>query len=130
VRDYTTPEKLNNHVALEIAHHQKNEFDLKSSDFCDLNECGTYYVHALYGRSPKIAAQLNVKAYLHLFENLKYIDNIMIFSTRTDSLLLTKDYGIKIIDRGENDEYGFEWYGMLFSIEDILFCSTVIKLVF
>jgi hypothetical protein len=122
--------KLKNHVAKEIAQHKRSEFDLQSSDFCDVNKSGTYYVHALYGRSPKIAAELNVKAYLHLFENLKYIDNVMIFSTRVDGVLLTKDYGIEIIDSGENEEYGFKWYGMLSPVEDILFSDTVLKLVF
>ncbi len=122
--------KLKNHVAEEIAHHKRNEFDISSNDFCDIRENGTYYIHALYGRSPKIAAELNVKAYLHLFENLKYTDNVMIFSTRTDGILLTKDYGIEIIDSGEDDEYGFKWYGMLSPIEDILFSDTVLKLVF
>jgi transcriptional regulator with XRE-family HTH domain len=122
--------KLKNHVAEEIAHHTKSEFDLTSSDFCDINEHGTYYIHALYGRSPKIAAELNVKAYLHLFSNLKYIDNVMIFSSRTDGVLLTKDYGIEIIDSGENDAYGFKWYGMLSPVEDILFSDTVLKLAF
>ena len=122
--------KLKNHIAEEIAHHRRSEFDLTSNDFCGLEENGTYYVHALYGRNPNIAAELNVKAYLHLFENLKYIDNIMIFSTRTDGVLLTKDYGIEIVDSGENDEYGFKWHGMLSPVEDILFSDTVLKLVF
>ena len=122
--------KLKNHVAEEIVHHKKSEFDLSSNDFCDVNENGTYYVHALYGRSPKIAAELNVKAYLHLFENLKYTDNVMIFSTRTDGVLLTKDYGIQEVAHGVNEEYGFEWHGMLSPVEDILFSDTVLKLVF
>jgi len=122
--------KLKNHVADEIVHNKRSEFDLKENDFCELNENGTYYVHALYGRNPKIAAELNVKAYLFLFENLKHTDNVMIFSTRTDGVLLTKDYGIKIVDSGEDDEYGFKWYGMLSPVEDILFSNTVLKLVF
>jgi transcriptional regulator with XRE-family HTH domain len=122
--------KLKNHVAEEIAHYKRSEFDLKKNDFCDTNENGTYYVHALYGRNPKIAAELNVKAYLHLFENLKYTNNVMIFSTRTDGVLLTKDYGIEVVDSGEDDEYGFQWYGMLSPVEDILFSETVLKLVF
>jgi len=122
--------KIKNHVAEEIAHNIRSEFDLKENDFCDVNENGTYYIHALYGRSPKIASELNVKAYIHLFENLKYIDNIMIFSTRTDGVLLTKDYGIKVIDSGKNDEYGFKWHGMLSPVEDILFSNTVLKLAF
>jgi transcriptional regulator with XRE-family HTH domain len=122
--------KLKNHVAKEIAQHKRSEFDLKENDFCDIKENGTYYIHALYGRSPKIAAQLNVEAYMYLFKNLKYVDNIMIFSSRGDGVLLTKDYGIKIIDSGKNDIYGFKWYGMLSPVEDILFSDTVVKLIF
>jgi len=122
--------KLKNHVAEEIAHHKRSEFDLNKNDFCDINENGTYYVHALYGRSPRIAAELNVKAYLHLFENLKYTDNVMIFSTRTDGVLLTKDYGIQEVAYGVDEEYEFEWHGMLSPVEDILFSDTVLKLVF
>jgi transcriptional regulator with XRE-family HTH domain len=122
--------KLKNHVAEEIAHHKRSEFDLNNNDFCDVNESGTYYVHALYGRSPKIAAELNVKAYLHLFDHLKHIDNVMIFSTRTDGVLLTKDYGIQEVAHGVDEEYEFEWHGMLSPVEDILFSDTVLKLVF
>ena len=122
--------KIKNNVAREIAHYKKSEFSLTKADFCDVNENGTYYVHALYGRSPKIAAELNVKAYLHLFEHMDSTDNVMIFSSRTDGVLLTKDYGIKVIASGEDEQYGFEWYGMLSPVEDILFSDTVLKLVF
>jgi len=122
--------KIKNHTAEDIAHHRRSEFSLTEDDFCDPQEKGTYYVHALYGRDPNIAAELNVKAYLHLFENMEYIDNVMIFSSRVDGLLLTKDYGIQIIDNGEDDKYGFSWYGMLSPVEDILFSDTVVKLIF
>ena len=122
--------KLKNHVAEEIAQHKRSEFDLKSSDFCGVNEHGTYYVHALYGRSPKIAAELNVKAYLHLLDHMQTVDNLMIFSSRTDGVLLTQDYGIKEVAHGVDEEYGFEWHGMLSPVEDILFSDTVVKLIF
>ena len=122
--------KLKNHVAKEIAEHKRSEFDLESNDFCDVDEQGTYYVHALYGRSPKIAAELNVRAYLHLLNHMDTVDNVMIFSSRADGVLLTQDYGIEIIDSGEDDEYGFKWYGMLSPVEDILFSDTVVKLIF
>jgi hypothetical protein len=122
--------KIKNHTAEDIAHHRRSEFSLTEDDFCDPQEKGTYYVHALYGRDPNIAAELNVKAYLYLFENMEYIDNVMIFSSRVDGLLLTKDYGIQIIDNGEDDKYGFSWYGMLSPVEDILFSDTVVKLIF
>lgn len=58
------------------------------------------------------------------------IDNMMIFSTRTDGVLLTKDYGIKMLAQGKDEEYGFEWHGMLSPVEDILFSDTVLKLIF
>ena len=122
--------KLKNSVAEEIARHERSEFDIKESDFCALHEKGTYYVHALYGRSPKIAAMLNVKAYLHLFEHMQSTDNVIIFSSRTDGVLLSKDYGIKVIAHGEDEEYGFDWYGMMSPVEDILFSNTVLKLAF
>jgi len=122
--------KIKNSVAREIAHYKRSEFSLTEDDFCDVDENGTYYVHALYGRNPKIAAILNVKAYLHLFEHMDTTDNVMIFSTRTDGVLLTKDYGIKVIANGEDEQYGFDWHGMLSPVEDILFSDTVLKLVF
>jgi hypothetical protein len=122
--------KIKNSVAEEIAHYRRSEFSLTREDFCNINEPGTYFVHALYGRSPKIAALLNVGAYLHLFEHMKTIDNLMIFSTRTDGVLLTKDYGIKEVAHGVDEEYEFEWHGMLSPVEEILFSDTIIKLIF
>jgi len=122
--------KLKNSVAKEIAQNRRSEFDLGSDDFCDTHENGTYYVHALYGSNPQIAAQLNVEAYIYLLANLKHTDSIMIFSSRDDGVLLTKDYGIKIIDSGVSSVYGFEWHGMLSPVEDILFSDTVVKLIF
>ena len=122
--------KIKNRVAKEIAHYRRNEFSLKKEDFCEPDEPGTYYVHALYGRSPKIAALLNVAAYLYLFDHLETVDNVMIFSTRVDGVLLTKDYGIQEVAQGEDEEYKFEWHGMLSPVEDILFSDTVLKLVF
>ncbi len=122
--------KIKNAVAQEIAHYKRSEFSLTEDDFCDVDEPGTYYIHALYGRNPKIAALLNVKAYLHLFEHLQSTDNVLIFSTRTDGMLLTKDYGIKVVASGEDENYGFDWHGLLSPVEDILFSDTVVKLVF
>jgi len=122
--------KIKNSVAEAIAHHKRSEFSLTEDDFCDVDEKGTCYVHALYGRSPKIAAVVNVEAYLHLFEHMDTIDNMMIFSTRTDGVLLTKDYGIEMLAQGKDEEYGFEWHGMLSPVEDILFSDTVLKLIF
>jgi len=122
--------KIKNAVAEAIAHHKRSEFSLTVDDFCDVDEKGTCYVHALYGRSPEMAAVVNVEAYLHLFEHMDTIDNMMIFSTRTDGMLLTKDYGIKMIAKGKDKQYGFNWHGLLSPVEDILFSDTVVKLIF
>jgi hypothetical protein len=103
---------------------------LHAEDFCRADEHGTFFIHALYGRSPKIAALLNVEAYLHLFAHIDTVDNVMIFSTRTDGVLLTRDYGIKEVAHGVDEEYEFEWHGMLSPAEDILFSDTIVKLIF
>ena len=122
--------KLKTNVAEDIAYHRRSELSLSEEDFCAPSEKGTYYVHALYGCNPKIAALLNVKAYLYLFDHMEYIDKLMIFSSRTDGMLLTKDYGIREVASGKDETYGFEWHGMLSPVEDILFSDTVLKLVF
>ena len=122
--------KIKNAVAEDIAYHRRSELSLQEEDFCTANEKGTYYVHALYGCNPKIAALLNVEAYLYLFDHIGTIDNVMIFSSRTDGMLLTKDYGIQEVARGKDDVYGFEWHGMLSPVKDILFSDTILKLVF
>ena len=122
--------KLKNSVADDIARHRRGEMSLEERDFCLPGEKGSYYVHALYGCNPKIAAMLNVEAYIHLLKNIESIDNLMIFSSRTDGVLLTKDYGIKEIASGYDEKFGFEWHGMLSPVEDILFSDTVVKLIF
>ncbi|WP_153015093.1 helix-turn-helix domain-containing protein [Sulfurovum riftiae] len=122
--------KIKNSVAEEIAHYRRSEFSLSKEDFCNVDEQGTYYVHALYGRNPRIAALLNVAAYLHLFDHIKTVDNLMIFSSRTDGVLLTQDYGIAEVAHGVDEEYEFEWHGMLSPVEDILFSDTIVKLIF
>ena len=122
--------KLKTNVAEDIVYHRRSELSLEEEDFCAINTKGTYYVHALYGCNPKIAALLNVEAYLHLFDCMETVDNVIIFSSRTDGMLLTKDYGIKEVASGKDETYGFEWHGMLSPVEDILFSDTVLKLVF
>jgi len=122
--------KLKNSVARDIAYFKRDKHTLTKDDFCGLHENGTYHVYALYGRSPKIAATLNVKAYLHLFEQMEHVDNVMIFSTRKDGVLLTKDYGIEIVAKGKDEKYGFDWHGMLSPVDDILYSEAVLKLVF
>jgi len=122
--------KLKNDVAEDIAYHRRSEMSITTNDICQPYEKGTYYVHAMYGRNPEIAAQLNVKAYLHFLDNIEYIDNIMIFSSRKDGVNITKDYGIKLVSTGIDEIYNFKWHGMLSPVRDILFSNTVLKLAF
>ena len=122
--------KLKNEVARAIANHERSEFSLKEEDFCPAYERGTYYVHALYGRNPKIAAKFNVEAYLFMLDNMETIDNIMIFSSRDDGKTITQDYGIASVAKGFDEKLGMKWEGMLSPVEDILFSDTVLKLVF
>jgi hypothetical protein len=121
--------KLKNSVAQEIVHHRMNEHEIGVTDLCGVNEKGTYYVHALYGKNPRIAALLNVHAYLHLFEHMYTTDNVMIFSSRKDGVLLTKDYGIELIAKGHDETYGFDWHGLMSPVKEILFSDTVVKLI-
>jgi len=122
--------KIKNSVAEEVVHHRKYEHRISMEDLCGPNEKGTYYVHGLYGKNPKIAALLNVYAYLYLFEHMRTTDNVLIFSSRKDGVLLTKDYGIKLIDSGVDESYRFKWHGLMSPVEDILFSDTVVKLIF
>jgi len=122
--------KIKNSVAENIVYHRRNEYTLTLDDLCDVKEHGTYYVHALYGKNPRIAALLNVKAYLYLFENIQYVDNVAIFSSRKDGVLLTKDYGIELVAKGKDETFGYVWHGLLSPVEDILFSDTVVKLIF
>jgi len=122
--------KIKSDIAEAIAHNRRSELSITTKDLCNENEQGSYYIHALYGRNPKIAALLNVHAYLHLLDNFNTIDNILIFSTRKDGVELTRDYGIKTVAKGENERYGFKWHGMLSPVEEILFSDTVTRRAF
>jgi|GEM_PF-5167493 len=122
--------KIKNSVAEKIVRHHRNEYGITFEDLCAPTQKGTYYVHALYGKNPKIAALLNVQAYLHLFEQMQAVENVMIFSSRKDGMLLTRDYGIELIDKGKDSVYGFEWHGLMSPVEDILFSDTIVKLIF
>jgi len=122
--------KIKNSVAEEIVTHKRGEHTVTMEDLCRTDEPGTYYVHALYGKNPKIAAILNVYAYIHLFEHMKTIDKVLIFSSRKDGMLLTKDYGIELIAKGYDETLGYTWHGLMSPVEDILFSDTVVKLVF
>ena len=119
--------KIKSDTAEAIAYNRRSELSISESDLCLPNDTGSYYIHALYGRNPKIAALLNVHAYLHLLDNLDTIDDILIFSTRKDGVELTKDYGIKTVAQGKDETYGFKWHGMLSPVEDILFSDAVIR---
>lgn len=122
--------KIKNDVAEEIVHHKRKEYTVTLGDLCRPEEKGTYYIHALYGKNPAIAAWLNVYAYLYLFRHLEHIDNVLIFSSRKDGPLLTKDYGIELIKKGYDDFFGFEWHGFMSPVENILFSDMVVKQIF
>jgi len=122
--------KIKNDVAEDIAFHRKIWFDLEENDFCNTNENGTYFLAIFYARSPKIAAIMNIVFYRYLIENSKYIDNILIYTTREDTILATKNYGIEMVKSGHDSVHGYKWYGMISSLEDILFSSTVVGAVY
>jgi transcriptional regulator with XRE-family HTH domain len=122
--------KLKNERAQQLVHNQLNENLVTVDDLCDTEDFGSYYIHALYGVNPTIAALVNARAYLYLLDHQKNIDNVVIFSSRADGMRLARAYGIKVVAKGQNREYGFTWYGMQSPVEDILFSDTVLKLIF
>ncbi len=122
--------KFNNDAAQRLVHNQLNENHITEKDLCSRAEKGSYYIHALYGVNPIIAALLNTQAYLYLFDNMDVIDNICIFSSRKDGMRLARAYGIRTVAQGKHRECNFTWYGMESPVEDILFSDTVLKLIF
>jgi len=117
-------------VSKKILNYELKERDLSYSDLCSPKTSGDYYIHALYGVNPTMASILNVETYLHLFDNIDTINNIIIFSSRKDGVRLAKAYGIEVMKSGEDLHYGINWSGMCSPVEDILFSDTVLKLVF
>ena len=122
--------KLNNDAARLLVHNQLNENHINEDDLCFMAEKGSYYIHALYGVNPTIAALLNTRAYLYLFDHMESIDKICIFSSRKDGVRLARAYGIRTIAQGTHRGCNFTWYGMESPVEDILFSDTVLKLIF
>ncbi len=122
--------KLNNDAARRLVHNRLNENHIRETDLCPRSERGSYYIHALYGVNPTIAALLNTRAYLYLFDHLDSINTVSIFSSRKDGMRLARAYGIRTVARGKNTEFDFTWYGMQSPVVDILFSDTVLKLIF
>jgi len=122
--------KVANQVAEDIAHHRRSEFAITPEDLRGPDERGSYYIHALYGGNPQIAAIVNVEAYLHMLRHYETIDNIVIFSSRPDGAEVTKDYGIRRVAEGVHPKFGFKWYGMLSPVEEILFSDNMVKMIF
>ena len=122
--------KIKQDVAEEIVHHTRKEYTVTTEDLCQPTEKGTYYIHAMYGKNPRIAALVNIQAYLHLFEHFKWTDNVLIFASREDGPKLTRHYGIEQIDEGYDDFFGFRWYGYMSPIKKILFSDIVVREVF
>jgi transcriptional regulator with XRE-family HTH domain len=117
-------------VAEEIAYHRRSEFDIAGEDLRVPERKGSYYIHALYGGNPRIAAALNVQAYLHMLRHFETIENVVIFSSRPDGEEVTRDYGIRRVAEGVHPDYGFRWYGMLSPVEEILFSENIVRTVF
>jgi hypothetical protein len=117
-------------VAEEIAYHRRSEFDIAGEDLRGPERKGSYYIHALYGGNPRIAAALNVQAYLHMLRHFETIENVLIFSSRPDGEEVTRDYGIRRVAEGVHPDYGFRWYGMLSPVEEILFSENIVRTVF
>ncbi|SFV51165.1 hypothetical protein MNB_SV-6-1458 [hydrothermal vent metagenome] len=122
--------KIKNSVAEDIALHRRSVFTLKRDDFCKPEERGSCFLLTMYARSPKIASSLVTEHYKYLVENSEFIDNILIYTTRDDTLLATKNYGIEIVGSGRDTEYGFTWHGMLSPLEDILFASKIVERIY
>ena len=122
--------KLKSSIALELVHNKIHEHSITQEHLCAASSKGSYYVHALYGVNPTIAALLNTKTYIYLFDNMKNIEDIVIFSSRKDGVRLARAYGIRTIASGRNDKYDFTWHGMKSPVENIIFSDTVLRLVF
>ena len=122
--------KINPDTAKAIAHNQKSKYDILPEDLCGTEEKGSYIVQAVYASNPKYAMLMKTKAYLFLLDNATAIKDLVIFSTRTDGELMSKNYGIKQVAEGIDEQYGFKWFGMLSPVEDVLFSDTVLKLIF
>jgi len=122
--------KVSNRVAEEIAYHRRSEFDIAPEELRGPDEKGSYYIHALYGGNPRIAAIVNVEAYFHMLHHYDTIENIVIFSSRRDGAEVTKDYGIRTVARGVDPDFGFTWYGMLSPVGDILFSDNIVRMIF
>jgi transcriptional regulator with XRE-family HTH domain len=122
--------KVDDRVARQIVRHEREEFDIDPDDLRGPDEPGSYYIHALYGSNPRVAALVNVEAYLHMLRHFETIENIAIFSSRPDGAEITRDYGIQLVARGKDPRYGFLWHGMLSPVEEILFADGIVKLLF
>lgn len=122
--------KIHDEVAEEIAYRRRGQYEVGPEDLCSPETPGTYYIHALYGSNPRIAAILNVEAYRHFLRHYDRIHNILIFSSRKDGAEITKDYGIRRVASGVDSEYGIQWYGMLSPIGEVLFSEKLIRGIF
>ena len=122
--------KIRPKTAIDIAHGQRSKYDIRPEELCSKEEMGSYLMQAIYASNPKYAMLMRTDAYLFLLDNMRTIKDFLIFSTRTDGETMRKSYGIAQVATGEDEHYGFKWFGLLSPIEDILFSDTVIKLIF
>jgi transcriptional regulator with XRE-family HTH domain len=122
--------KLDDEAARQIAYHERLEFAIAPHELRGPHERGSYYIHALYGANPRVAAIVNVEAYLHMLRHFETIDNIVIFSSRRDGAEITRDYGIQLVAKGKDPRYGFTWHGMCAPVEEILFADNILRMIF
>jgi len=122
--------KINEESAEAIVHHRKSKYDISDEALSGKEERGSYIMMAIYASNPKYAMKLRTEAYLFLLENMATIKDFLIFSTRTNGTTMHHNYGIAEVAKGEDETYGFNWFGLCSPVEDILLSDTVIKLIF
>ena len=122
--------KIKEESAEAIVRNRKSKYDIAPEALCSIAESGSYIMLAIYASNPKYAMKLRTEAYLFLLENIATIKDFLIFSTRTDGATMHKNYGIAEVAQGEDETYGFRWFGLRSPVEDILLSDTVIKLIF
>jgi len=122
--------KIKPETAAAIAHNQRSKYDIRADELCSTEETGSYIILAVYASNVHYAMLMKTEAYLFLLDNVATVKDLVIFSTRTDGKIMSRNYGIKQLAEGIDAQYGFKWFGMLSPVEDILFSDTVLKLIF
>jgi len=122
--------KIKAETAEAIAHDQRSKYDIRPDELCSSKEPGSYVILAVYASNAHYAMLMKTEAYLFLLDNIATVKDLVIFSTRTGGETMSRNYGIKQIAEGKDEQYGFKWFGLQSPVEDILFSDTVVKLIF